>query len=68
MKELYKNTSGLFVMYLKPSTNDLLLKNSIAKFKNIDVNIQIKIGFLKGFFLKTFIFTSHKLYIKYYIC
>ena len=67
MKELYKNTSGLFVMYLKPSTNDLLLKNSIAKFKNIDVNIQIKIGFLKGFFLKTFIFTSHKLYTKYYI-
>ena len=65
MKELYKNTSGLPVMYLKPSANDRLLKISIAKFKKIDVNIQMTIVFLKGFLLKTFIFTSYNLYTKY---
>lgn len=55
MNELYKNTKGLSNKYLKPSINDLLLKISIAKFKNNDVNTQIAIEALVLFFLKIFI-------------
>ena len=39
MLELYKNTSGLSTKNFIPSTNDLLLKHSMAKFNNTDVTM-----------------------------